>query len=308
MGGSVQAMMRAAGYSNEKEFFKAVEEGKVLTKDVLPKFSEELKKMSKAGGALDKTMESTPAQFQRFMNAITEAKLVFYENGMDKGMAYFFKEFTTIIQDLNPAIKAFGKIFQGVAITLTAAFKLISVPLQFIVDLFGSFDQVLKELGIEDGTGTLWKMVGAGGVLVLMATRFSFVTKAVWSLNAALLTTLARLAPFIAAYAALEDVFIYMKYGDNADTVTGTAIKGLSENSVGRRYLSKPETFKDDGWFSRTIGSQMGMFEMWKAVFTGDRSGLTITVNDSEFAKAITVTTDRNNQAKTAATQSEVSQ
>lgn len=297
MGGSVQAMMRAAGYSNEKEFFKAVEDGKVLTKDVLPKFSEELKKMSKAGGALDKTMESTPAQFQRFMNAITEAKLVFYENGMDKGMAYFFKEFTTIIQDLNPAIKAFGKIFQGVAITLTAAFKLISVPLQFIVDLFGSFDQVLKELGIEDGTGTLWKMVGAGGVLVLMATRFSFVTKAVWSLNAALLTTLARLAPFIATYAALEDVFIYMKYGDKADTVTGTAVKGVKQipqMGVGGFFENALA-----GYTRNSPLAMMGLLPEYN---------VSVAVKDGEFSKAITATMEKSNQSKTAATQSEVSQ
>lgn len=295
MGGSVQAMMRAAGFTNEKDFFKAIEAGKILTKDVLPKFSQELKKLSREGGALDKTMQSTPAQFQRFMTALTEAKLAFYDNGMNEGLAYFFKEFTTIIQELNPAIVAFGKIFQGVAIILTAAFKVIAIPLQFIIDLFGSFDTLLKELGATDGTGTLWKMVGAGGVLVLMATRFSFITKAVWALNAALATTLLRLAPFIAAYAALEDVFIYMKHGDNANTVTGSAIQGMKQ-------LPEKGGFFQNALAGYTRNSPLA----WMGLMP--EYNVSVSVADGEFSKAVTATMEKNAQSKAATTQSEVSQ
>jgi hypothetical protein len=310
MGGSVQAMMRAAGYSNEKDFFKAVELGKVLTKDVLPKFSQELKNMSRAGGALDKTMESTPAQFTRFMNALTDAKLVFYDNGMNEGLAYMFKEFADTLKDLNPLMMALGKVFKGALMTITFAFKALAIPFKFVIKLFENLGEVFESLGLKDAGGMLWTLVGGagGGLLLLMASKFGVVAKAVNLVNAALLTTLARLAPFIAAYAAIEDVFLWAKHGDKYDTVTGTAINAISENSIGRRYLSNTNSFKDDGLLTKGLGGQMAMLEMWKAVFTGDRSALTVHVNDSEFAKAITVTSERNNQAKTAATQSEVSQ
>lgn len=310
MGGSVQAMMRAAGYTNEKEFFKAVEQGKVLTKDVLPKFAEELKNMSRAGGALDKTMQSTPAQFMRFMNALTDAKLAFYDNGMNEGLAYMFKEFADTIKDLNPLMIALGKIFKGAMMTITFALKALAIPFKFVIKLFENLGEVFESLGLKDAGGMIWTLVGGagGGVLLLMASKFGIVAKAVNLVNVALLTTLARLAPFIAAYAAIEDVFLWAKHGDKYDTVTGTVIKAISENSVGKRYLSNPESFSESGFLTKGFASQVAMIETWKAVFTGDRAALTVHVNDSEFAKAITVTTEKNNQARTAATQSEVSQ
>ena len=310
MGGSVQAMMRAAGFTNEKDFFKAIEAGKILTKDVLPKFSQELRKMSREGGALDKTMNSTPAQFARFMAAVTNAKLAFYDNGMNDGLGYMFKEFTDTIKELNPLMMALGKIFKGATMAITFAFKALAVPFKVVIKMFENLGEVFESLGLKDAGGMIWTLVGGagGGVLLLMASKFGIVAQAVKILNGALLTTLARLAPFLAAYAAIEDVFLWAKHGDKYNTVTGTAIKAVTENSMGKRYLSNPETFKEDGWFSKTVGTQAGMYEMWKAVFTGDRSSLTVHVNDSEFAKAITVTTEKNNQARAAATQSEVSQ
>ena len=295
MGGSVQAMMRAAGYTNEKEFFKAVEAGKVLTKDVLPKFSKELHKLAMSGGALEKTMQSTPAQFARFMTALTEAKLSFYDNGMNKGLAYMFKEMADLLQELNPLAEAFGNMFRGAISAVTAAVKVLAIPMRVIVRIFESFSNILKELGVEDGTGMLWRLVGAGGVLALMATRFSWITKAVWTLNTALLTTLARLAPFIAAYGAIEDVFLYMKYGDNANTITGTVAKGLKQSS----NMGVGEIMQNM-WAGYSRNSPLAMLGMIPEY----TPTVEITVKDGEFSKAI----DAKLQKKTATTQSEVAQ
>jgi hypothetical protein len=299
MGGSVQAMMRAAGYSNEKEFFKAVEEGKVLTKDVLPKFSEELKKMSRAGGALDKTMQSTPAQFQRFMNALTDAKLAFYDNGMSEGLAYMFKEFADTLKDLNPLMTALGKIFKGALMVITFALKAIAAPFKVVVKLFENLGEVLESLGLKDMGGMLWTLVGGvgGGILLMMASKFGLVALAIRTVNAALLTTVARLAPFLAAYAAIEDVFLWAKYGDQANTVTGTAIKAIK---------SAPSATSRGG--SLSAQAILGNSFSWMDKPLNEMFTVNVKVNDGEFAKAVTATVDKSNQTRTATTQSEVAQ
>lgn len=297
MGGSVQAMMRAAGFSNEKDFFKAIEAGKILTKDVLPKFSQELRKMAREGGALDKTMNSTPAQFQRFMNALTDTKLAFYDNGMNKGLAYMFAGLSDLLQEMRPVTEALGNVFRGAITSITMAVKILLIPLRAVVAIFESFGNVLKELGVDDGMGLVWRLVGAGGVLALMATKFGFVTRAIVMMNTALLTTLARLAPIIATYAVLEDMFLYAKYGDKANTVTGTYIQGIKQipdMGVGGFMQNMVQ-----GYTRNSPLAMMGLLPEYN---------VNVNVNDGEFAKAVTATVDKSTQAKTAATQSEVAQ
>lgn len=303
MGGSVQAMMRAAGFTNEKDFFKAIEAGKILTKDVLPKFSQELRKMSREGGALDKTMNSTPAQFARFMAAVTNAKLAFYDNGYDEGLGYFFREFTTIIQSLNPLMITLGKVFKGAMMSVTFALKAIAVPFQFVIKLFENFGEVLESLGLKDAGGVIWTLVGGagGGVLLMMAAKFGIVAQAVKILNGALLTTLSRLAPFIAAYAAIEDVFLYMKHGDNADTVTGSAINFLKENNIKK---NNPLLYGS----MLSSGSMQQNFFAYQLDKAWQDLKIVIEPNGEGFDKIFSAKLEKNNQARTAATQSEVSQ
>lgn len=276
MGGSVQAMMRAAGYSNEKEFFKAVEDGKVLTKDVLPKFSEELKKMSRAGGALDKTMESTPAQFMRFMNALTKAKLEFYDNGMNKGLATLFSDLSDTIEGLNPLIKAMGGIFRGVAGVLSGAFKLIITPVQILTDTISG---LWNMLGFSDGTNSkIWAVIGAGGTLMLLVTRFKFIKDIVVGTNTALLALMANLARIAIPLLAIEDI-----YGGMNGKVSATG--------AGGRFSAQSILGDSFAWMDKPLNQLV-----------------TIEVKGDEAAKFIQTTVEKGNQSKTAATQSEVSQ
>lgn len=276
MGGSVQAMMRAAGYSNEKDFFKAVELGKVLTKDVLPKFSQELKNMSRAGGALDKTMESTPAQFTRFMNALTNAKLAFYDNGMDKGLSTVFSDLADIISNLNPLIKALAGLFRGAAGIISSSIKLIVTPVEILVN---SVAGLWNMLGFSDGTNSkIWAAIGAGGTLLLLASRFEFIRKVIMGTNSALLLLLANLARIAIPLLMIEDV-----YGGLQGKVSATGAGGRfsAQNILGDSFA----------WMDKPL-SQL----------------VTIEVKGDEAAKFIQTTVDKGNQAKSAATQSEVSQ
>lgn len=295
--GSVSAMMRAAGFTKERDFFKAVEAGKIMASEVMPKFADELKKIANTNGALEATTKKTRAEMQRFLNELTFAKDNLFQNGMDKGLSYMFSGLSDLLQEMQPVTEALGNVFRGAITAITAAVKILLLPLRAVVAIFESFGNVLKELGVDDGMGLVWRLVGAGGVLALMATKFGFVTRAILMMNTALLTTMARLAPIIASYAVLEDMFLYVKYGDKASTVTGSYIQGIKQipdMGVGG--------FMQNVWAGYTHYSPLAMMGVVPEY------NVTVEVKGDEAAKFIQATVDKSSQAQTAATQSEVSQ
>lgn len=287
LGGSVDAMMRAAGYTNMQDFFKAVEAGKVKSKDVLPKFAEEMKRMAREGGALDAVMNKTRATMGRFFNTLTIAKDQIFQGGMDEGLGYMFGSLADLIQELTPLAEAFGAAFRGAVTTITAGIKIALMPFRGLVALFDSLGDNLERLGILDGSGGIWSLVGAGGVLFLMATRFSFLSKAIWSVNSALVAMAARFAPIIAAYAAIEDMALYATYGDKADTLTGRAVS----LTKGSGALDSPSAMLKNLYKGYAQYSPLS----WV---------IDIKVDDSQFGKAINATAS----PKNAVTQAETAQ
>ena len=284
-------MMRAAGYTSEKDFFKAVEAGKIMASEVMPKFADELKKVARTNGALEATTKKTRAEMQRFFNQLTYAKDAIFQGGMDEGLGYMFGSLADLIKELEPLAKAFGAVFRGAITTITAGVKIALTPFRGLVDLFESLGDNLERLGILDGTGGIWSMVGAGGVIALMATKFSWLAKAIWTVNAALLAMMARFAPIIAAYAVLEDLALYATYGDKADTITGRAIKGLQ---AGAEQVN-PRGIFENLWKGYSEYSPVGFL-------------VNVSVNDSELSKVISANVEQTNQKKAAINQTETSQ
>lgn len=291
MPGSVSAMMRAAGYTSEKDFFKAVEAGKIMASEVMPKFADELKKVARTNGALEATTKKTRAEMQRFFNQLTYAKDEIFQGGMDDGLSYMFGSFADLLKEMEPVAKALGAMFRGAVVTLTGAIKVALLPFRALVGLFDSLGDNLERLGILDGSGGIWSLVGGAGVLALMATRFSWLSKAIISVNTALLTMAARFAPIIAAYAVIEDLALYATYGDKADTMIGRAKNGLQNGA----NLSSPSGFLDNLWKGYATYSPMS----WV---------LDVKVNDSEFSKAIDVSVSSKNQSANAINQTETAQ
>lgn len=297
LGGSVDAMMRSAGYTDTKLFFKAVEDGKIMANDVLPKFGKELQKMAKEGGALDAVMGKTQAQFTRFMNSVQEASLTIYESGAKTGLAYGFGQLSDLLVEIKPALEVVGQLASGAMTMFTAALKTLALPLRGIIALIGGFGETLKALGVEDGTGLIWRLVGGGGALVLMATKFKWATTAVMSLNAQLVILAARLAPILAAYAVMEDVILYARYGDKANTVTGDFVRGAKQLSgMGIGDIVK-NTYNGFAQYS-----PLGWTGMLPTV------DVNIKLDGEETKKMVHAQVVKSDQSKNAATQTEVSQ
>lgn len=279
--GSVSAMMRAAGFSSEKDFFKAVEAGKIMATDVMPKFASELKKIANTNGALDATTKKTNAQMQRFFNQLTLAKDAIFGGGMDEGLSYMFDKLSSVLVDLQPLLKAVGGAFKGVATVVTSGVKLIMAPITLLIHaisgLWGMF-------GFGDRASTnIWAIIGGTGVLATMALRFKLIKDWVFSINVGLFTMLSTITKILLPLLVLEDIWVGMKGGTSQTAAGGSfSAQGIFGKNAFTEFLDKPRFF----------GS----------------TDVNITVNDSEFSKAITVTTDKSRQAKAAVSQTENTQ
>lgn len=287
LGGSTDLMMKAAGHTNTEQFFKAMEAGKLLAKDVLPKFAAELKKASREGGALDAVMNKTRATMGRFFNTLTMAKDTMFQGGIDEGLGYMFSSLADSIERLAPAAKAFGGAFKGAVSLLTGALKLVLAPIEIITQ------SVAKLFGILAGDKAtpwgewLWSIVGAGGTLALLAIRFEFIKRMIFGVNSALLVMIGHLARIALPLLAVEDVWSGF---NGKDSYTKDMLDYGKSQRLGQTPV--PESFWGKVW-----SSQMQLYDVLVNVAFKD---------GAEHVLAAKV--NKANESKAAVTQSETAQ
>jgi hypothetical protein len=272
-------MMRAAGYTSEKDFFKAVEAGKIMASEVMPKFADELKKVARTNGALEATTKKTRAEMQRFFNQLTYAKDEIFQGGMDDGLSYMFSTLSDTLENLKPVAKALGGIFKGAVSALSGAFKLLVAPIEIVVQ---SIAGLWGMLGLGGAGNKVWEIVGAGGILVLLASRFAFIRNAVFGVNVQLLGMLANLARIAIPLLVIEDVWGSIQ---GKKSVTGQGGAWSAESLFGKSFA----------WMDRPLNS----FGETKVV---------VEVKGEEAAKFVTATVDKTNQQRAAINQTETSQ
>lgn len=292
--GSVSAMMRAAGFSNEKDFFKAVEAGKIMATDVMPKFADELKKIARTNGALQATTQKTNAQMQRFFNQLTYAKDEIFQNGMDDGLSYMFNSLSIVLKDMRPILNAIAGAFQGFVSVLSGGLRVLLAPIGMLAE---GLKAAWALLGVGDkGTQQFWAIAGGAGTIALLALRFDMVRKLLKMINIELMITMSRLLLMAAPLLAIEDLYSTMQ---GRKTITSSVYDTARSNSL----------TMNDGFLTRVSAASMKPFQLVYDAFTG-KSGPTVTVEvkGDEAAKFIQATVDKSNQARTAVTQTETSQ
>lgn len=241
MPGSVSAMMRAAGFTSEKDFFKAVEAGQIMANDVLPNFAKELKKVASSNGALDAVTKKTRAEFNRFINSLTMAKDVIFGNGMDEGLAYMFGEFSDTIKDNQGSLKAFGQtmkaFFVGITNVISPIIKVLGSFGTMIYNLFGN--QGTYYVAMAAGTGfMLWRL----GALVKMFKELKVGTDA-WTVS--LLRNPIILAGVATGFVT-EDVITGARGGD--------AFSSSFFNTYSKNALTQAN---EAGWLQKLVSGPM---------------------------------------------------
>lgn len=117
--GAVQIFAKSMNVPVSK-MFDMMKDGKVLSEEILPKAAEEMARVAKNGGALEKYLNSSVAAQNRFLSKWDDFTKKLYERSGDKAIAQLFN-------------------------MMTASLPLISSALEWVIKLFGQFLQHLNE-------------------------------------------------------------------------------------------------------------------------------------------------------------------
>lgn len=100
-------MAKAVGVST-KELFKMMEQGQLVSSEVLPKFAKQLKIATREGGALEAGLKTSRVAMQRFGTAFKLNILDSFDAGLESGLGEFFNNLTAIVGNAAPTFEFLG--------------------------------------------------------------------------------------------------------------------------------------------------------------------------------------------------------
>ena len=107
MAGAFQLFARSLGMTTE-ELDKAMKDGKVLSKDVLPKVSAEMGRMIDKAGGWEKIINSTQTQLGRLSNSWNNNLALMFD-GSQEGLTDFTRSLTNFLGSLGGTSKSLGE-------------------------------------------------------------------------------------------------------------------------------------------------------------------------------------------------------
>ncbi|EPS7437952.1 tape measure protein [Citrobacter freundii] len=107
MAGAFQLFARSLGMTTE-ELDKAMKDGKVLSKDVLPKVSAEMGNMIAKAGGWEKIINSTQTQLGRLSNSWNNNIALMFD-GSQEGLTDFTRSLTNLLGSLGGTSKSLGE-------------------------------------------------------------------------------------------------------------------------------------------------------------------------------------------------------
>lgn len=120
--------------------------GKLLAKDILPLFAEELQKAANASGALDAKLQTTMTQQGRFFKQLETAQKTIFEGGMDEGGAIMFNQLAKGLDESEHGLKSFGKVFKAIFKTVAGLAKVLMPILSDLATIVGTLAQGLMTI------------------------------------------------------------------------------------------------------------------------------------------------------------------
>jgi tape measure domain-containing protein len=222
--GGIRIFADALGMS-EQAFFKAMEAGKLMSKDVLPKVAKQMAITARKGGALSTAMDTNRASMNRMITAFQTFQKKIFDAGFSKVLTELFNTFTDLFTVLGP-------LATTTMAALTTAFQVFTFPLRIAAALIADF---MAFFGMDE-QNNVSKMTGifigfAGGIYILV--------KAIQALAKAKLVLMAIASPgkALAGIAAVAAIYggeaAYNYYSDrNKASQKGSSMKANSKQEV----------------------------------------------------------------------------
>lgn len=186
----VKALNDMRGVTNltEKDLSDLMQQGKLMSKDILPYVAKEMKNAARAGGALERAMHSNRAAWQRMQTSMQNAMNVFFTSGFGAELTSAFDAISAAIDGSGGAFELFGhvagKIVEGVTDSFTELHDtvvLVFRVIEYYASKIGITGEQLKAwgevaayaAGVALFAGSIWKLGGALKWIVSMLNPLS---------------------------------------------------------------------------------------------------------------------------------------
>lgn len=178
MPGAVQVFARALNIG-DTELFKLMEQGKLLSSEVLPKVSAELKKSAEAGGAFEKAKLGLQVTKGRFITNAQRSGDKIFSSGFEKGLSKLYKTLSEELKESGKTLEDTGniynKIFKGITVGIKAVTPLLKATIQIISKMADILEFSSKGWSmITEGLGKISPMlpkIAAGVGLIGLAMK-----------------------------------------------------------------------------------------------------------------------------------------
>lgn len=172
MAGAFQLFARSLGMTTE-ELDKAMKDGKVLSKDVLPKVSAEMGRMIDKAGGWEKIINSTQTQLGRLSNSWNNNMALMFD-GSQEGLTDFTRSLTNLLNSLGGQSKNLGEHFGDLMKSMSNGIDDLTTISYRVQGFFDRVTLAYRELNdtqkaVADGiaNGLLSALKGLAGIVAV---------------------------------------------------------------------------------------------------------------------------------------------
>ncbi|HHK8975976.1 TPA: tape measure protein [Escherichia coli] len=172
MAGAFQLFARSLGMTTE-ELDKAMKDGKVLSKDVLPKVSAEMGNMIAKAGGWEKIINSTQTQLGRLSNSWNNNLALMFD-GSQEGLTDFTRSLTNLLGSLGGTSKSLGESLGDLMKSMSNGIDDLTTISYRVQGYFDRVTLIYRELSdtqkaVADGlaNGLLSSLKGLAGIVAV---------------------------------------------------------------------------------------------------------------------------------------------
>ncbi|MDY9782085.1 tape measure protein [Escherichia coli] len=277
MAGAFQLFARSLGMTTE-ELDKAMKDGKVLSKDVLPKVSAEMGKMIDKAGGWEKIINSTQTQLGRLSNSWNNNLALMFD-GSQEGLTDFTRSLTNLLNSLGGQSKNLGEHFGDLMKSMSNGIDDLTTISYRVQGFFDRVTLAYRELNdtqkaVADGiaNGLLSALKGLAGIVAVRSGIGA--VGGIWNLIRAI-STLGNVANTAAG--RINSRSGGVESGKNrlsvADAITRVMIVGMTTdviNAIVKPFYER-QMSKSDNPIDKVVRSKV---EPTDQALTGDMNSL----------------------------------
>lgn len=277
MAGAFQLFARSLGMTTE-ELDKAMKDGKVLSKDVLPKVSAEMGRMIDKAGGWEKIINSTQTQLGRLSNSWNNNLALMFD-GSQEGLTDFTRSLTNLLNSLGGQSKNLGEHFGDLMKSMSNGIDDLTTISYRVQGFFDRVTLAYRELNdtqkaVADGlaNGLLSALKGLAGIVAVRSGIGA--VGGIWNLIRAI-STLGNVANTAAGRINSRSGSVEGGKGklSVADAVTKVMIVGMATdviNAIVKPFYER-QMSKSDNPIDKVVRSKV---EPTDQALTGDMNSL----------------------------------